>query len=75
MVFCRSFIVHQIYDLLRAACRLLDFLPLDMFSNRPGVEPAWAPTCGSLLYTLKGGAYLGYQIRCVHIYICPFIYI
>ena len=65
MVCCHSFIAQQIYDLLRAACGILVFLPLDMFSNRLDIKPTLAPTCGSLSYTLKGGAYLGYRIRCV----------
>ena len=75
MVCCRSFIAQKIYGLLRAVCGFLNFLPLDMFSNRPDVEPSRALTCGSLLYTPKGGAYPGYQMRCVYIYMRHFIYI
>ena len=43
---CRSFIVEKIYDLLRNACGLLDFLFLEMFLNRPDVKPKLAPHVG-----------------------------
>ena len=73
MVCCFSFIVQKVYGLLRATCGFLDFLPLDMFSNRPDVKPARAPICGSPLYTPKGGAYMRYQMRIVYI-LCIALY-
>ena len=72
MVCCHSFIVEQIYDVLRAACGLLIFLPLDMFSDRPDVKPARVPTYGSLLDTTKGGACLLYIMIYVYIFKCHF---
>ena len=69
MVWCRYFIVQQVYALLRAACGFLVFLPFDMFSNRPDVEPAQVPTCGYLLYVTKGGVFWGIKWD-VFIFIC-----
>ena len=73
MVCCRSFIVQKIYDLLRDVCGFLDFLPLDMFSDRPDVKPAWALYEGPSFKLPKVELIWGIELD-VFIFICATLY-
>ena len=46
--------IAKMYDLAGDACRFFNSLKVDMFLNPTNIEPTWATTDNSLLYTPEG---------------------